>query len=56
MVSTGGEINECRDSQRRDFKKMLEIHLCLKGQMHQCKESVLGRMKNNGDAKEAEIE
>lgn len=46
----------CWNSQKRDFKKVLEINLHLKRQMHQCKVSVLGRMNNTGDAKETEIE
>lgn len=35
---------------------MLEINLHLKGQMHQCKVGVLGRMNDNGNAKETETE
>lgn len=46
----------CWNSQKRDFKKVLEINLHLKRQMDQCKVSVLGRMNNNGNAKETEIE
>lgn len=44
------------NSQKRDFKKVLEINLHLKRQMDRCKVSVLGRMNNNGNAKETEIE
>lgn len=41
---------------RGDFKEILEMHLYLKRHMHQCKESILGKMNNKGIAKEAEIE
>lgn len=37
-------------------REILEIQLYLKRQMPQCKESILGRIDNKENAKEAEIE